>query len=398
MKPRGISKTMVREPQTPPIPAGQLLTGHVAEWGGILEVLSERHGFIVVVSDPLSGTSSLLAEALTENDQPHLLVDARRCVDELDLAMAIGDAAISALAPEASDWWLGAAPPASTAGLRVWRSLSERGIDVSGLREGRGRGSHRLREALEVVSALASGAVVVAVDHLGIMLANLRRMRAREILGELRSARQHPANQIDFVLVDHPHGPISEALGNTDHPLYLAAERLRITRPKPERFITDLAITKPLVETNIGLLRAAAELAAGVPALTWLIVSLAPPEGDDQARAVAGWQNLRRANSSSVRQQWDLLRRVHPAAQTIVSAISLDLKPHSLDLASKTVDDALKRLRDVGLAWQPEERSWALADPLLAAYAREHPPSWALRRRAYARVTAARDESDRLTA
>ncbi len=53
-------------------------------------------------------------------------------------------------------------------------------------------------------------------------------------------------------------------------------------------------------------------------------------------------------------------------SQTIVSAVSLDLKPHSLPLASKTVDDALNRLRDVGLAWQPAERSWAIADPLLS--------------------------------
>lgn len=78
--------------------------------------------------------------------------------------------------------------------------------------------------------------------------------------------------------------------------------------------------------------------------------------------------------ATAARQQWDLLRRAHPSAQTIVSAVSLDLKPHSLPLASKTVDDALNRLRDVGLAWQPAERSWAIADPLLAAYAREHAP------------------------
>jgi len=265
------------------------------------------------------------------------------------------------------------------------------------LRDGLGPGSRRLGEALDLVSALAQGSVIVAIDHLGTMLANLRKTPAREILGELRAARQR-ATHIDFVLVDHPRGPISEALGNPDHPLYLAGQRLRITRAKPERFITDLAIAMPLLNTPLGLLRAAAEIAAGVPALTWLIVSLAPFEGDDDARAVAGWQNVRRANASSVRQAWDVLRRVHPAAQTIASAISLDVKPHSLRLASKTTDDALNRLRDVGLAWQPVERSWALADPLLAAYAREHAPPWSLRRRAYARVTSARDEGDRLTA
>jgi hypothetical protein len=281
--------------------------------------------------------------------------------------------------------------------LRVWRSVSERGIDVDDLRHGSGRGSERLREALDLTAVLAAGPAIIAIDHLGTMLANLRVAHAREILGELRAARQR-ADHLDFILVDHPRGPVTAALADVKHPLYLAGERLRLPRSQPNRFIDDLIITKPFVDTPIGLLRAAAEIAAGVPALTWQTVALAPREGNDEARAVAGWQTLRRANATSVRQQWDLLRRVHPAAQTIVSAVSLDLKPHSLPLASKTVDDALNRLRDVGLAWQPAERTWSLSDPLLAAYAREHAPPWALRRRAYARVASTRDEGDRLTA
>lgn len=388
--------TMAPESQTHPIPDGQLLTGHVVEWGELLGALAERRGLTVLVADPLSGTSDLLAAALTENAQPHLLVDARRCADALDLAMAIGDAAVAALAPDANAWWLGSASPSSTAGLRVWRSLSEHGVDVDDLRHGGGRGPQRLREALDLTTTLAAGPVILAIDHLGTMLANLRTMPAREILGELRAARQR-ASDLDLVLVDHPRGPVSDALGDTEHPLYHAGERLRLPRPQPGRFIDDLAITKPLVDTSVGLLRAAAEIAAGVPALTWQIVALAPSEGDDAARAAAGWQTLRRANATSVRQQWDLLRRVHPSAQAIVSAMSLDLKPHSLPLASKTVDDALNRLRDVGLAWQPAERSWVVADPLLVAYAREHAPPWALRRRSYARAASTRDEGDRVT-
>jgi hypothetical protein len=387
---------MAPELPTQPIPDGQLLTGHVAEWGELLGVLRERRGLTVLVADPLSGTSALLAAALMENARPHMLVDARRCADTLDLAMAIADTAVAALAPEASAWWLGHTPPSSTAGLRVWRSLSEEGIDVNNLRSGVGLGAERLHEALDLTAALATNPVILAIDHLGTMLANLRAKSAREILGELRAARQR-ASQLDLVLVDHPRGPVSDALGDSEHPLYRAGERLRLPRTEPSRFIDDLIITKPLVDTPLGLLRAAAEIARGVPALTWQIVSLAPLEGDDQARAVAGWQRLRRANATSVRQQWDLLRRVHAAAQTIVCAVSLDLKPHSLPLASKTVDDALNRLRDVGLAWQPAERTWALADPLLAAYAREHAPPWALRRRSYARAASARDEGDRLT-
>lgn len=385
---------MAPESHTQLIPDGQLLTGHVAEWGELLGALAERRGLTVLVADPLSGASELLAAAVAENTHPHVLVDARRCADAPDLAMAIADGAIAALAPDANAWWLGSASPSSTAGLRVWRSLSEQGVDIDDLRGG-GRASQRLREALDLTTTLAAGPVILAIDHLGTMLANMRKTPAREILGELRAARQRTGD-LDLVLVDHPRGPVSEALGDPEHPLYHAGERLRITRPQPGRFTDDVAIAKPLVDTSLGLLRAAAEIAAGVPALTWQIVALAPSEGDAAARAAAGWQSLRRANATSVRQQWDLLRRVHPSAQAIVSAISLDLKPHSLPLASKTVDDALNRLRDLGFAWQPAERSWVIADPLLVAYAREHAPPWALRRSAYARAASTRDEGDRV--
>jgi hypothetical protein len=86
----------------------------------------------------------------------------------------------------------------------------------------------------------------------------------------------------------------------------------------------------------------------------------------------------------SVAQEWDLLRRVHPSATTLVAAISLGLPPHGIPAASKTVADGLNRLRDVGAAWQPEPRRWAVSNPLLAAFARQHAPPWAKRRRSYA--------------
>jgi hypothetical protein len=380
-----------------PMSDGQLLAGHTATWGELLERLKERRGLTVLVADPLSGTSALFAAALEHSGQRYVAVDARRCADTLDLAMAIADAAITALAPEANAWWLGAAPPASTAGLRVWRALSDRGVNPDGLREGEGDGATRMDQALDITAILAPEAAVLAIDHLGSMLSNIRAGPAREILAALRAARQRH-NNLDLVLVDQPQGPISDALSDADHPLYRAGERLRVRRPSPSRMIDDLAIVKPLVRTPIGLLRVAAELTAGVPALTWQVVALASADGDDAARAVAGWSALRRANAVSVRHEWDLLRRVHPAAQTLAAAISLDLKPHSVPAASKTVDDGLNRLRDVGLAWQPAERTWAIADPLLAAFAREHAPPWALRRRAAARIRASRTAGDSSTA
>ncbi len=371
------------------LPDGQLLTGHAAEWGELLHVLEERRGLTVIVADPLSGTSALLAAALRETTPPSVLVDARRCANSLDLAMAIADGAVAALSPDASAWWMGTAPPSSTAGLGVSRLLNRHAIDPQALRSGEGQGVSRLREALELTTVLADGPVTLAIDHLGYMLANLRGTATRETLGELRAARQQASN-LNLVLVDHSDGPISLALGDQQHPLYRAGERLRIRRPTPNRIVEDLAITKPLVKTPVPLLRGAAELAAGVPALTWQAIAMAPHEGENPARALSGWEALRRATAVSVRREWDLLRRVHPAAQTIVGAISLGLKPHNAPAASKTIDDAVNRLRDVGMAWQPAERTWAIADPLLSAYARDHPQPWALRGRSIARIRAAR--------
>lgn len=378
--------TTAPEPAPSPIADGRLLTGHVAEWGQLLDVIAERHGLTVVVADPKSGTSALLSHALKQSDAAYAQVDARNCSDALDLAMSIGDAAVRALVPEAAAWWAGQASPSSTAGLRVHRALSEQGVDIDGIRFGEGRKTEGLGNALDLTAALAGSPVTLVIDHLGLMLANLRADPAREILSIVRTARQrHP--ELDLLLVDHPGGPITSALGDEHHPLFRAGERLRITRPSPDRFTGDLVITRPLLEEPVELLRAAADLAAGSPPIIWQIIDLAPPHGDSTARAVAGWQRLRSATETATSQQWDLLRRVHPAAMSLVAALSLGIPPHSIPVASKSVADGLNRLRDIGLAWQPEPRHWTVADPLLAAYARQHAPPWATRRSAYARAS-----------
>ena len=380
------------EPEAEPrrLPNGRLLTGRVSEWGEVLDLLSERHGLTVIVSDPWSGTSALLEEAVHEAESPAILVDARRCGDALDLAMAIADSAVGALDAEASAWWLGAAPPNSTAGLRLSRSLSEQGVDLDDLRHGSGLGDQRLREAVELLVALAGEPPTLVIDHLGRMLSTMRANEAREILDVLRASRQRH-RELDMILVDHPGGPVATALSDEDHPLYLAGRLVRFRRPTPERIIGDLIITKPMVDVQVELLRAAAELAAGVLELTWKAIDLAPRTGADPAsRALAGWNALRDASEGSVRREWDLLRRVHPSAQSVAAAMSLGLKPHSVPAASKSVSDALNRLRDVGLAWQPEQRAWLLADPLLGAWTRRNAPPWMTRRSGYARIVESR--------
>jgi hypothetical protein len=131
----------------------------------------------------------------------------------------------------------------------------------------------------------------------------------------------------------------------------------------------------------VELIGAAAELAAGVPALVWRIVELAPADGEDApTRALAGWRRLRRMTAAQTARQWDLLRRVHPVAQPVVAAIGVGLRPHAVAANPKSINDALGRLRELGMAWQPQPRRWALSDPLLAAWVRDRPPPWTTRR------------------
>jgi hypothetical protein len=112
-----------------------------------------------------------------------------------------------------------------------------------------------------------------------------------------------------------------------------------------------------------------------VPALTWRAIELVPTE----AEAISGWRRLRRMTVASTLRQWDLLRRVHPQAQPVVAAMGVGLRPHSVAANAKSVNDALNRLRGLGVVWQPEERRWSLSDPLLKAWMRENGPSWAQR-------------------
>lgn len=362
-----------------PIAESQWLAGHVAEWRELVESVRAHVGLIVLAADPLSGTSRLLDAALRESDERHIHVDVRLCADTRDLATAIADAAVAAMAPEALAWWQGLGPPASTGGRRLGRMLHDKGIGTDELRAGTGQVPVLLSRALDLAAELAAGDAVLAVDHLGTMLSNIRSGPAREILDTLRSGLQRNRD-LALVLVDQPHGPIVRALHDRGHPLFLAGATQRITRPTPDRLIHDLATAKPPMTIPVGLIRAATELASGVPSLTWHIVDLADADGDVVARAMGGWQRLRRLNATAVRQQWDQLRRIHASAQMLVAAISVGIRPHSVPAASKTVDDGLKRLRDVGVAWQPQERTWAVADPLLGAFAREHVPPWAVRR------------------
>ncbi len=78
--------------------------------------------------------------------------------------------------------------------------------------------------------------------------------------------------------------------------------------------------------------------------------------------------------------QYDLLRAVHPVAQPVVAAVAAGLGAYSLPINDGRVRAALQSLRAVGVVWQPRRRDWAVADPLLAAWTRDHAPPWVRRR------------------
>ena len=360
-------------------PDGELLTGRVVEYGELLDSLAERPGLLVLTADPWSGTSALLRSGLDQLNEAAMIVDARRCRDALDLAIAIADRSIGALASDAEAWWTGSGPPSDAAALRLSRALGANRLDVEDLRTGAGEGTRRLRESIALLAVLSPDALL-AIDHLGPLLSALSVQHRLELLGTLRASRQeHPG--VDLVLVEYPEGPVSAALGDERHPLYRAGARLRIRRASPLRFVSDLAITRPWTDVPVDLIGAAAELAGGVPALAWAIMSLAPTGGDSQpARALEGWLRLRRLTAPTTAHQWELLRRVHPLAQPITAAMSVGVRPHAIGANSKSVNEGLKRMRELGLAWRAEARSWTLADPLLAAWVRDHPPPWARRR------------------
>lgn len=352
----------------------EALTGHLAEYGELAELEAERPGLLVVAGDPLSGTSALLTTMAESLEGACIYCDARTCLDVVDLAMAIADRAVSVLAPEAEAWWMGEAAPGSTAGLRLSRELSPAVMELDDLRHGSGRGLRLLSDAIELVITLESRATLV-LDHLGLMLSAMQEPEARALLGELRAARQrHP--RLDLVLVEHSGGMMSQAFFDTDHPMFQSGQVVPVRRPTPARFAGDLAVARAWTDVSVENLEAAAELTAGVPALTWRTLELTRP-GE---APVVGWRRLRKASEVSTAQQWDLLRRVHRQAQPVVAAMSTGLRPHAVAANAKSVNDALIRLRGLGYVWQPEERKWSLANPLLKAWVRDHAPSWARRR------------------
>ena len=368
------ASTRTAEPQAPP--RERWLIGLRSQHQELAIRLAEHPGLLVIESDPLSGTSVLLALALQDADQPAVLVDARVAGDALDLSMAIATAGVRRLAPQAASWWNGAGA-LDVEGLRLSRTLSHHGIDLEELRLGAGSGVEQLRHALELVAELCEGAGLLAIDHLDDLLERLSAPAARALLGVLRAEHQR-AGSIQQLLVGRVDGRLSSALRDPEHPLYRAGEILQLRRPRPHRFIDDLAIGHPWTNAPAVVIGAAAELADGAPPYVWRTVDAA--RASDDRDALAGWRQLRESAEPSTAQQFRLLGSVHRAAPTVVCAIANGIGPYELPLNPKSINDALTRMRARGQVFSPEKQRWAVSDPILAAWALENAPVWVRRR------------------
>ncbi len=360
-------------------PRARWLIGLMTEHQELGIRLAEHPELLVVESDPLSGTSPLLALTLGDIDWPIVAVDARIAGNALDLAMAIGSAAIERLAPRAASWWNGTSV-VDVEGLRLSRRLSHRGVDLNRLRLGEGSGVEQLRYALELLAELCEGHGLLAIDHLDDLLERLSTGAALTVLGVFRAEHQR-VGSAQQLLVGRRDGHLASALRDPNHPLYRAGNTVNIRRPKPHRFVDDLVIGRPWTDAPAGVIGIAAELAAGSPAYVWRTVDDAhAKEGENRDRALGAWRELRRIAEPSTAQQFRLLGSVHRAAPTIVCALAHGIGPYEAPLNPKSVNDALTRMRARGQVFSPGKQQWAVSDPLLGAWARDHAPVWIRRR------------------
>ncbi len=358
------------------------LTGRLAEFDALQARLAEGPRLLVVAATPRSGTSRLLGQFDSSAGTTLVLADARPCLDGLDLAMQIADAAVRQLAPGASAWWQSRDAPQDLEGLRLARALAEGGVDLDALRFGRGEAAERLSDAFRLTHRLLDGAPgSIVVDHFGELLSGLTEQGIRRLLGDLRIIAQRK-DATALVLVEPPAGPVAVALEDPEHPLFHGGQRIDITRAEPSRFLTDLVVTRPSLPAGVTppLVGAVAVLAEGVPDLVWQTIAMAPLDHKPTAAAAVGWQRLQDATAAQMATEWALLRRVHPHAQTVTGALACGLAPTAAVPNPRSASDALTRLRGMGLTWQPRPRVWKLTDPLLASWIRHHAPPWTRRK------------------
>lgn len=366
--------TVTDATQTPP---ARSLIGHLSEYQMLLDTLDQQPGLHALIADPFSGTSHMLRAAVAALSYPGLYIDARPLADELDLAMAIGDAAVHVLRPGAAAWWDGVAPETDKAARLVRRELAEISLDPVAVQEGEGPAADALGDALRLAVLLAGGTVAVAIDHLDDLLRHGRVGRS-DPLATLRATRQQLPD-LQLLLVGRPDGRLGEALHDPRHPLFQAGQSQRIPRTHADRYINDLATGRPELPEGISAatLGVAAELTAGVPAYVWAIIDRLAATPMPPAEA---WQRYRDERLTEITRHAETIGALHPVALTVLAAVAAGLGAYALPINDGRVRAALQTLRSTGAVWQPRAREWAIADPLLASWLRHHAPAWIHRR------------------
>lgn len=224
------------------------------------------------------------------------------------------------------------------------------------------------------------GDVLLAIDHLDTLLERLAGDDAEQLLAVIRAERQRK-DAAQMLLVGRTGGTLARSLGDDRRAMYHSGDVLAMRRAYPKRFVDDLALGSPWVEEPGALIGTAAELANGCPAYVWRIVDRAGPiVGEPRERALTAWRALREESSTQTGQLFEVLASAQRAAPAVVCAISSGLAPYGLPINDRSVNAALNRLRARGVLFVPEPRKWAVSDPLLAGWARDHCPSWIRRR------------------
>jgi hypothetical protein len=357
--------------RTEPSQVAVALAGHLGVHRELLVALDEQPGLLALIADPWSGCSALLGSVVEDLANPTVIIDARTATDMLDLARWIAYGAVRRFRPAAQSYWRDQRAHVDPEALALHRILSDSGIDLADLRHGTGPSLQRLGDALELLIALAESPVCLVIDHTDLLLNDLQPRKQRESTGVLRAALQrHP--QLQLVLVGWPGSAVEDAIDHPEDPLYRSGQKIRLRRPSPAQYVDDMVVLRPEFNGSVDLLGAAAELAGGVPWITWKVIELADSTGSVPQRAVGGWTRLRELTAPVTARQFDTLRRTHPIAQQVVTALARGDPAYAVPANSKRITDALGRLRDIGLAWQPSPRKWSLSDPLLAAWARDN--------------------------
>ena len=363
-----------------------VLAGRRDDVQRLVTLVQESAGALLVTAPPLRGLSELLwlVELHLERVEVDrfVRVDARRATGASDLARLLSVGAVAEFEEDAlNSWELGAAP-ATRETIEAYRrvmSAAEPRVDVDSLRGGVGEGPRLLEQAFYFTASLADGErAVVIIDHAdAIFRRRFDRAPARQLSGALRSSIQEFGN-LQLILAGHQDGPAQRALESHDDPLFRAAQLVAVPPLSPPALANAL-LKSPIAEgLDAATVNVACDIAAGVPSLTLELLgrvrTLAEEFDKDRPGLVLdAYLELIQASRQRLALTIDLARELHRLGPAIMQSLAVGSTPYQLPESSKIVFEALRRLQDAGLIWQPGPRVWAVTDPLVRGWLRGYP-------------------------